>query len=842
MRQYEFSIRIAQIHHLLDERKYKKALAVVRTIDLKQVKSLSDLSVIADVFAKTEQFDSAKDAYLKIYNKSKTRRILHRLIYISIRTKDIDEAEKYYNEFVNMNPSSRDVITTRYRIDKAAGVPIGRLIETLEELKEEEYIEEWAYELAKLYHKAGRFEECRRECEDIKLWFGHGEIVDRAQKLIEFIDDKNALSYLDDRDYTMDKGEPNPDDTGSLPNLNEYLQKKAHPSERQLYTADSKVNKTDRRNVSELEMEWIEEKDSVNKQSQNFNNDRNDVDMRSPDEFIDDYDEDDFEADAGLGKLALGGLSKLTGLFRFGNKKNNNSDINKNKTIQDNYARKSDNRKENINDSRGENIKKTQDVVSTYKGDLDIKISIDNELYNRTLENKKEIERNDDLDKEHMEEVLESEVYSEEETAATSTDTVHNSPVLPVYSQSGMGITQDLSREISAIYEAEHREQIKEKDNKTLETNSASLAETASTIETTSADNPVSVGVRRPPKRDATKVIERMTKAVKSDESKSMNVQSTSIDDAKETEKKMQEKAREEEEARLRQEAEEKERREKEEADARVRAMEEEAKLKEAEAIAIVEEARRKAEEAQRILEEAERKRAEVQATLLSANEEKQETEDAEDIEEEKLEEELDIEDKLENDKDIDSEWYQDVNDEDGFYEDAEYEEEDDVSGLYNESLSEDDLPTTKALHTSFEDILTLIGGEQDPSHFVFVGDTSNLLIGLSKKIVKVMKETGYMSIGRIAKISAKKLNQMDLSGFKGQLKGNCLLIDEAAELMVPTIASVFEIMDEFYGDFVVILADDGNTLDQLFKFAPALARRFKYIIDISGYTEEDCK
>ena len=69
MRQYEFSIRIAQIHHLLDERKYKKALAVVRTIDLKQVKSLSDLSVIADVFAKTEQFDSAKDAYLKIYNK-----------------------------------------------------------------------------------------------------------------------------------------------------------------------------------------------------------------------------------------------------------------------------------------------------------------------------------------------------------------------------------------------------------------------------------------------------------------------------------------------------------------------------------------------------------------------------------------------------------------------------------------------------------------------------------------------------------------------------------------------------------------------------------------------------
>ncbi len=150
-------------------------------------------------------------------------------------------------------------------------------------------------------------------------------------------------------------------------------------------------------------------------------------------------------------------------------------------------------------------------------------------------------------------------------------------------------------------------------------------------------------------------------------------------------------------------------------------------------------------------------------------------------------------------------------------------------------------MPTTRALHTSFGDILTLIGGEPDPSHFVFVGNTFDLITGLSKRIVKVMKATGYMSTGRIARISAKTLNKMDLAEFKSQLKGNCLLIDEAADLMIPTIASIFEIMDEYYGDFVVILADNGNTLDQLFKFAPALAKRFKYIIDISGYTEEDC-
>jgi len=158
------------------------------------------------------------------------------------------------------------------------------------------------------------------------------------------------------------------------------------------------------------------------------------------------------------------------------------------------------------------------------------------------------------------------------------------------------------------------------------------------------------------------------------------------------------------------------------------------------------------------------------------------------------------------------------------------------------EGILDSDLPTTRALHSSFDDILTLIGGEQDPSHFVFVGNSSELITGLSKKIIRVMKETGYMSVGRIAKISAEKLNSMDIGQFKEQLRGNCLLIDKAALLTVPTIAGVFGIMDEFYGDFVVILADEGTTLDQLFRFAPALARRFKYIIDISEYTEADCK
>jgi len=159
MRQYEIAIRIAQVHHLAEERKYKKALTVIQTLDMRQVRNISDLKVFAEVYTRTEQFEAAKATYLRIYKKSRTRRILYRLIYLAIRTNELDDAESYYKEFVRMNPNNRDALILRYRIDKAAGVPISQLIDTLKSLKEEEYIEEWAYELAKLYQQAGRCEE-----------------------------------------------------------------------------------------------------------------------------------------------------------------------------------------------------------------------------------------------------------------------------------------------------------------------------------------------------------------------------------------------------------------------------------------------------------------------------------------------------------------------------------------------------------------------------------------------------------------------------------------------------------------------------------------------------------
>lgn len=832
MRQYEFAIRIAQIHHLVEEHKYKKALAVIRTLDMRQVKSTSDLTIIADVFARTEQFDSAKETYLKIYNKSKTRRVVYRLISISIRTKELGDAEKYYNEFIQMGASTRDAIILRYRIDKAAGVHIGKLVETLEELKEEEYIEEWAYELARLYYKAGRFEECHRECEDILLWFGHGEIVERAKKLIEYVDDKEAMPYIDDKDYTIERNEPNPDDTGSLPDLHEYLENMQQEEEsRKKYLKERKAKEQAERKKEKAE-EKLKEKEAESAATKEPANRHagDGKDKGNQDGFIDDYEEDDFEIDAGFGKIA----QKLTGFLHLGGKKDKKNDgedtdsdsHNKGDTAKDSYDKKE-------LFTENSQMPASEDgyiIEDSGKENLDIKIRINQDLYNKAVAEARNQEREKAKERPAEKEEPANEA-SNSKTAAETEDTkiiapdaveenTGKKPSEPVYFQSGLGITQDLSREISAIYEAEHKEQLKEKEVKI-------------------------VSGRRPLKRDATKVIERMTKAVKSDENK--NLLSAGQEETGGQDAIPEENIPEEEQEITSQEDINQEssvvscgvpelednnilvsKEEIEQAELEARRVHEEALVKAEEARVIVEEARRKAEEAARMLAEIEKKQV-VNIVQNEENGRQEETGTTSGNIEQDIQETAEIPEETAVQETVNI-----VYDEEPEYMEEERED-------LEESLSDDDLPTTRALHTSFEDILTLIGGEPDPSHFVFVGNTFELITGLSKRIVKVMKETGYMSIGRIARISAKTMNKMDLSEFKTQLKGNCLLIDEAADLMIPTIASIFEIMDEYYGDFVVILADNGNTLDQLFKFAPALAKRFKYIIDISGYTEEDC-
>lgn len=766
MRQYELAIRIAQVHHLVDERKYKKALAVIETLDMRQVRSLGDLKVFAEVYIKTEQYEAAKATYLRIYRRSHTKRILYRLIYLSIRTNALEDAENYYQEFIGMNPNARDVLILRYRIDKASGAPIGRLIEILQDLKQEEYIEEWAYELAKLYHRAGRKEECMEECEDILLWFGTGEIVERAKILMDHMQDEDSLPYFDDKDFTVPKKEePNPEDTGSLPDLNEYLHE------------EKEKQKSDR----------VEEKESDSEESQ------------EEEAFLDDYDDGEFEEESiDISQKAMDGIQKISGLFG--------------------HVKKA-------SEKKPEKTEKAEKSEKAEKNEPQIK---------QTKEQKE--------------------------------------PVYVPHSQSGTGITQDLAKEISAIYEMEHKEQLKEKAVTILE-------EAPNAVEN---------------------VVERMTEAIRKTTEKTyipLDIEEITQENNTEKESDISEGSKKTLDEILEEEIAAIEKQKEEETDGPEEAIEDTLDMSEragyinefdsypeteksdveedtldlsgetllAEEVVAMTEAEGEQEEA--VLEEMEniskQEETEVIKSLLeeeiedpktpqflntpeeentsemTATEEKEETSETDDSMADAPD------DTMEEHAVSDTEDTKDLSQEIRHTSVLEGYVAPDIPVVETEymeipEIQYDELPTTRALQQSFGDVLRLIGGELDPSHFVLMGDGEDRILGVSKQIVRVMKESGYLSIGRIAKTKAEALNQMDFISFRNQLRGNCLLVENAADLLFPTITKIFSIMDEYHGDFVVILADEGTTLDQLFRFVPALARRFKYVIDISKYTEKD--
>ena len=723
MSKYEMAVRISQVQNLVEERKYRKAAAVLSTIDVRQVKSQSELQTFAEVYVKTEQFEAAKAIYLRIYKRNRNKKVLYRLIYLAIRTNHLDEAEEFYEEFQDLNHSEQESLILRYRIDKAKGVSFNRLIETLERLKEEDYVEEWAYELAKLYQRAGREEECRRECEDIKLWFGDGEIVERAQALIDYLDEDETI-YYEDRDYTVDPPEePNPEDTGSLPDLGPELMKQ-------------EIEKMKKKKREEKRREYIEDADDEDE------------------EFVDDYDDETEDgellvAPEEITQKAKGGFHLLRGLWKRGGKDRTEEETSEEENLQETYPEDEEaadmvpqttEPAQNSNEETDEAAEAVEPVsAGEDEDDLDQwrpETSEQTETAQSTVAPMSQEMKNTLAAA--VENVLAEQAAAQEET---------EKPEKP--SQSGLGITQDLAKEITAIFEAEKREQLKEKAVSVVDDAAGRISDVPNL---------------------ASDVLGRMTQAVQSKVGKTYIPMDVS-EPAEET------------------------------ADAETAPAE---AVEEADTIAAEPEG---VEEVQRPvgMEEI------VSSGVLPVKEE-----DVTMIELDQIMPEPDI-----------PELRQVIP-----------EDSPELGNL--PELEEDELPTTRALHHSFNDILTLIAGELEPKHFVLMGEGEDKIIGITKKIVRVNYEKGFLSTNQIAKISSSQLNQMDLLRVCNQIKGNCLLIDNASELAFSTITKIFAVMDAFRGDFIVVLADDGNTLDELFRVAPALARRFEYVIDIGQYSEED--
>ncbi|MDO5519972.1 MAG: hypothetical protein Q4G58_05725 [bacterium] len=183
MEKYDNIVKSSEIRKLVDNKMYQKALMILNTIDVGRVKILTDLSVYAEVYMQTGHYSEAKKLLLRIRSKSNSRRVVGQLIKLAIKEQNVGEAEAYYKEYVEIAPRDTEKFILRYRIDRMKGQGFEVLIQSLEKLKEHDYIEKWSYELAKLYHKAGMKEKCIRECSDIILWFGEGVIVEKAKML-----------------------------------------------------------------------------------------------------------------------------------------------------------------------------------------------------------------------------------------------------------------------------------------------------------------------------------------------------------------------------------------------------------------------------------------------------------------------------------------------------------------------------------------------------------------------------------------------------------------------------------------------------------------------------------
>lgn len=184
MDKYEYNLKLDQIKALSAEEGYMSAAEIADSINWNKIKNVNTLVKIGEIYEQAERYQDARDILLMAYDRSPIgRMIIYRLAEVAIKMGDYDAATEYYDEFVEIAPHDDMKYVLRYAIKKGQGASFDELITILEEYKDEEYTEEWAYELAYLYHKAGKADKCIDACDELILWFGDGPYVERALEL-----------------------------------------------------------------------------------------------------------------------------------------------------------------------------------------------------------------------------------------------------------------------------------------------------------------------------------------------------------------------------------------------------------------------------------------------------------------------------------------------------------------------------------------------------------------------------------------------------------------------------------------------------------------------------------
>lgn len=180
----EFRIKLEEINRLVEQQNYKGAMNVVDSIDWRRVKNVRTLCVVGEIYAANKRYEDSKEIFLLAYHRAPIgKNILYRLIEVSLKMGDIEEAMEFYEEFLEVAPSDNTQFILKYKIYKARNASQNELIKILEDYKEKEFTERWSYELAKLYYKAGEKDKCLDLCNEMVLWFSEGKYVMKALDL-----------------------------------------------------------------------------------------------------------------------------------------------------------------------------------------------------------------------------------------------------------------------------------------------------------------------------------------------------------------------------------------------------------------------------------------------------------------------------------------------------------------------------------------------------------------------------------------------------------------------------------------------------------------------------------
>ena len=228
MDKYDYKVKTEEMLELMEDGAYRQAAEIADEIDWKRVRNTGMLADVSEIYEKNREYQKAYEVLNLAYRRAEgSRKIISRLCTLAVKTENVDEAIDYYDDFIQIAPKDPNQYILRYQILRAQRAPVEQQIEALEEYKKSEYIEEWAYELAKLYQEAGMTAECLEECDDLILWFSEGQYVYKAMELkMQYKPLTPSQQEKYDRRY-----EKLPEETAEIPDIVAYAESKSGDAE-----------------------------------------------------------------------------------------------------------------------------------------------------------------------------------------------------------------------------------------------------------------------------------------------------------------------------------------------------------------------------------------------------------------------------------------------------------------------------------------------------------------------------------------------------------------------------------------------------------------------------------